>query len=619
MLLALLAAGALLLSSGGPRFGEGSLLVCADGGGTVELYWPAAADPAMYQVEVRWGEVREERYHRENAARLSGIPAGEELHVRIRAVADGQDVFGRPRQALSRKTLKADVVLPEGLTAPEVLGAAEAGALAWTGGGDVYEIFRLHDSIAPGAAGGDHVASTEEESWSPPPQEDARRFAVRSGWRRRGFVLCGPAASLTVSGGRDLPVVPLSLSYRETDPRMYVLEWDGTRCHGFEVQEWRGDGWETIARMAPEEHMRYDTGRLRSGSSHRFRVAARPDNALGVDIDAAEVSFTASVSPLYSTVWPIQDLTLYEDPGKGGRLASVPGGTALCVLAEEGDWFRVRYEEEYGWLDSRFCMIDLPEYVGDHCDYDITNSYRSLFAAHDVPIGQITGQVIEGFEDVRTADGEFLVPYLYPCAKKLLTAARQAEADGYRLKIYEAFRPQRATRSLYDVTDAQKGDAVVTADGRRTTLLKLMTDDGRFSLGSFLARTISAHNRGIALDLTLEEIGSGEELAMQSPIHDLSWYAAADRSNDNARLLAGYMTGVGMNGLSSEWWHFQDDATKGAIGLKASLYQGVSPEGWVQDDAGWRYRDRDGSFLRDAAVTIDGRRYTFGHDGYAAG
>ena len=121
------------------------------------------------------------------------------------------------------------------------------------------------------------------------------------------------------------------------------------------------------------------------------------------------------------------------------------------------------------------------------------------------------------------------------------------------------------------------------------------------------------------LDLPLEEIGSGEELAMQSPIHDLSWYAAADRSNDNARLLAGYMTGVGMNGLSSEWWHFQDDATKGAIGLKASLYQGVSPEGWVQDDAGWRYRDRDGSFLRDAAVTIDGRRYTFGHDGYAAG
>ena len=144
-----------------------------------------------------------------------------------------------------------------------------------------------------------------------------------------------------------------------------------------------------------------------------------------------------------------------------------------------------------------------------------------------------------------------------------------------------------------------------------------MTDNGRFNLGSFLARTISSHNRGIALDLTLEKPEG--ELEMQSGMHDLSWYSETYLNNLNAKLLEGYMKAVGMNGLSSEWWHFQDDATRKAIGLNSSLEKGVSPEGWTQDDGGWRYRNADGSIARNTALTIDGRVYTFDGSGYAAG
>ncbi len=619
LLLALLLAAAFFLTPGGrrPAFEKGGLLVCADGGGTVELYWPEASDSALYQVEVRRGGTVDERYYSSPSAQLTGMRAGEELHIRVRAAVNGED----GRQVFSRKTLKADLVLPEDgeLAAPEVSGSGDSGAafLRWSGEGEVYEVFRLRDLLTPGEAGGVPVGSAEGSEWPLPAGEEVRRFAVRAGWRRRGFILCGPASDPVSSGGADLPAGPVSLTYRETDTRMYTLEWNGVRCERFEVQEWDGEGWETVARLAPRERMRFDAGRLGSGSFYRFRVAAVDAGGLASEV-SEEVSFYASISPLHCTVWPIQDVTLYENPEKKGeRLASVPGGTALCVLAEEGDWFRVRYKEEYGWVDSRFCMIDLPEYVGDHCAYDITNSYRSLFAAHNASIRQITGEVISGFENVRTEDGEFLVPYLYPCARKLLTAARQAEADGYRLKIYEAFRPQQATRFLYDTANAQRNDPAQTEDGRRTTLLKLMTDNGRFGLGSFLARTISAHNRGIALDLTLEK--GGQELEMQSGIHDLSWYAATDRDNDNAKLLAGYMTGVGMNGLRSEWWHFQDDETRKAIGLNASLYKGVSAEGWTQDDSGWRYRNADGSFLRNTAAAVDGRSYTFDSNGYAVG
>jgi len=617
LLLALIAAAVCFLTRGGgrPGFEKGELLVCANGGGTVELYWPEASGESMYQVEVRCGGTDEERYYSRPAARLTGIPAGEELHIRVRAAANRED--GKP--VLSRKTLKADLVLPEDgeLEAPEVTVSGDPASLRWTGGGEVYQVFRLDTAASPETVSGIPAGSTGELEW--PLQGEEGQYAVRAGWRRRGFIFCGPAsAPVSANGaGADLPDGPLTLTCQETDVRMYTLEWNGVKCNRFEVQERREGDWVTVAWLAPEERMRYDTGRLGSGSYHCFRVAAMDISGLASG-ESEEVSFYASISPLHSTVWPIQDLTLYENPEKRGeRLASVPGGTALCVLEEEGDWFRVRYKEEYGWVDSRFCMIDLPEYVGDHCGYDITNSYQSLFAAHNASIKQITGEVISGFENVRTADGAFLVPYLYPCAKKLLTAAQRAEADGCRLKIYEAFRPQQATRFLYDTANAQRNDPARTEDGRQTTLLKLMTDNGRFGLGSFLARTISAHNRGIALDLTLEK--GGQELEMQSEIHDLSWYAATDRDNDNARLLAGYMTGVGMNGLSSEWWHFQDDDTRKAIGLNTSLYKGVSAEGWTQDDSGWRYRNADGSFLRNTAASIDGRSYTFDDSGYAAG
>ena len=103
---------------------------------------------------------------------------------------------------------------------------------------------------------------------------------------------------------------------------------------------------------------------------------------------------------------------------------------------------------------------------------------------------------------------------------------------------------------------------------------------------------------------------------MQSAIHDLSWYSAVYLNNDNAKLLEKYMTATGMRGLSSEWWHFQDDETREAIGLSSYLFKGVNMGGWTKDDQGWRYRDEDGSVLRDTTFKADGNFYTADQDGY---
>ena len=124
------------------------------------------------------------------------------------------------------------------------------------------------------------------------------------------------------------------------------------------------------------------------------------------------------------------------------------------------------------------------------------------------------------------------------------------------------------------------------------------------------------HNMGIALDLTLERVDNGEELEMQTEMHDLSIYSVISRDNEEAVLLDGIMKGAGFGGLTSEWWHFQDNETRQALNLNIYMWNGVSCAGYVADDTGWRYRNSDGSFLRDTTREIDGVSRTFDSDGY---
>ncbi|MEY8386126.1 M15 family metallopeptidase [Oscillospiraceae bacterium 38-13] len=788
VLAALALAAAYFYVPGGvrPSFGEGDIQVFLNSDGTIELSWPEAVltvpaegSEAPENPEEAPTEPASVFYHLEilsGGERYNGSPAVPQtllddialpMDVQIQAVTEGKNLLGTTRR-LTSPALRASV---EGTApdAPQAVGSPEPGnlSLSWKFSGQApgfYEVFALD----PETGGFRPAASTSEKQidlkirkkdgdLALPSYEHPMEIHVRGAVQGEGYVLCGPASNLIRVERQDLLGDDLNLAFRETDPRHYALEWDETRGEYYELQEWTGEDWTLLETLEPAESFTVELGLLGSGSHHRYQVTARDRS--GDPRSAEEVEFYASVSPLYATVWPITDQSFYEKAGQDAAvLGKIPAGTALCVLEESGEWFQVRYKDQYGWVDSRFCMINLPEYTGDHCAYDIANSYSSIFKVHENPIALITEQVIKGFEHIQTADEQFLVPYLYPCSQKLLRAAQAAEADGYRLKIYEAFRPNEATRFLYDTTASQlewaalvydeeggnsetsnaidpvTGWVVDLSDGLLTdpeteekisredlalrqaeeaaaleeaaleegdpnalpsspetpgtpafpfftlpeegeggslapeeapppqpeapaeseppaetpqegetpeeaetpeesktpeegetpeeetpeydTYFTVMTNGGRFSLGSFLARVASAHNRGIALDLTLETLRDGEELEMQSAMHDLSWYSAAYLNNDSAKLLEKYMTGTGMRGLSSEWWHFQDDETREAIGLTSYLSKGVHMGGWTRDSRGWRYRDEDGTYFRGTSVTVDGKRYTLDSEGY---
>ena len=144
---------------------------------------------------------------------------------------------------------------------------------------------------------------------------------------------------------------------------------------------------------------------------------------------------------------------------------------------------------------------------------------------------------------------------------------------------------------------------------------RMVMTDGRYALSNFIAKGVSNHNIGVALDLTLEKIKNSEELEMQTSIHDLSHHSEVSHNNKNAKTLAKIMTGAGFGTLSSEWWHFQDNEAKKTYDPNY-LTDGIHCACWMADDYGWRYRTKAGRFYKDRSVTISGVEYTFDENGY---
>lgn len=822
----------------------GDLEICLEDG-HMSLVWPEAEgldDCQVYRYDTAAGDYAYSGTFEGDAMELDGIVSGEPLELKLQAVRS-VSLLGREFELKGFERLVT--VTPVELDRPMLVKGTDSEGnvmmVSWaTDSRDKYEVYMMDNggewkllSITDrGQVELNFTDQINDADW-----DGSIRLAVRVRRQGEDYVLFS-AMSETAEIDQSYLVYQnseLGLVWEKTGECQYRLGWKRTGGEYHEVQKWseREQAWETMQVYdSSAESMQYETGRLASSTEMRFRVVAYDDTAqrdAGEFVtEPAEVRFRTDLSALYCTIWPVISLPLTADADGSGALAQIPEGTALCILGEENGRFQVRYRGTYGYVDSDYCMINLPEYLGDLCDYSIENSYRSIFRVHGYDIPQITDGVIKGYEGICLENHEYLVPFLYPCTAKLLKAAQNVREDGYSLHIYDAFRPNEASRYLYSTmeglmdypvpekrertgtvpdgdgqtlsagepsgdgeetgaggseedggtagdpaaqgiyggltpevqailrnmtpmelqmrsltqatalairslsvdsvlllrgmsaeefsvfrslsldsliatglfyasegvvpgvdpatgqalpgvdpttgqalpgaVDPATGQALpgadpaagqtapVTAPAAAPTaemlrkfarfsrdelmLLKSLSAEeltyGRlylqeniqtysmvmlnedFRLGSFLAATVSTHNRGIAVDLTLERLDNGQDLTMQTEMHDLSWHAALSQNNGNANLLAEYMKGVGFNDLISEWWHFQDDETREAIGLDSYLVEGVEITGWKKDDKGWRYRLEDGSYYTDTTVTVEGQECTFDSDGYCA-
>lgn len=622
--------------------------------GRVEISWPGSEDADRYYLEVLIpGEEETVEYSAYITGKtehvLAPLPEAERT-IRLRIAREYKLLFdSEPRLRLSEDAIE----LTDTFTAPQTP------TVTWTPDPDKDTVaVELDTDPGCGArgfllsqsstvpfvtfSGRQTTLSFGEGKQLPLPAYGATyEFTFEAFREKDGYVFYGIQSENVQLTRDDLLGLHINLTFTQNADNTYTLTWDEARGDYYELQsrDDKNDRWETLARFELGGTLSYTTDALEPYSYREYRaVTYKNSDAKGSDplskSDTAPVQTASAL--VYSTIWPIKDLTVYSDAAKTTETGTVSKGNALCVLALEEGMFRVRTGRgTYGYIDSNYCMINLPDFLGNLLAYNITNSYASLFAFHGIEIEEVTGAVVLGYENVMLDEESYLVPYLYPSALKLEKAGLAAKEEGYQLKIYDSFRPQVATQDMYSrmeslcptpipVPQAADGEEPIASevlaqylkeDGTPKTYQEFITDNDRYKLNYFLAKGTSRHNRGAALDLTLTQ--DGVDVEMQTVIHDLTWYSETAQNTDAAKKLAKIMKAAGFGGLVSEWWHFQDDDALSTLDLPA-LKNGVTPEGWVADARGWRYRRADGQFYKNCQRTIGGQTYTFDTEGYTS-
>ena len=157
--------------------------------------------------------------------------------------------------------------------------------------------------------------------------------------------------------------------------------------------------------------------------------------------------------------------------------------------------------------------------------------------------------------------GERIDGYEEPCALLTKEAARALKAvsaemnvRGYRLKVFDAYRPARAVRSfvLWGIEDL---------DLRMKPYFYPDLEKQELFVKGYIARR-SSHSRGSAVDLTLFDMASGRGLDMGSPFDLFSershpdFRGITDEPYENRMILQSAMVKNGFAPIDCEWWHF---------------------------------------------------------------
>ena len=157
--------------------------------------------------------------------------------------------------------------------------------------------------------------------------------------------------------------------------------------------------------------------------------------------------------------------------------------------------------------------------------------------------------------------GERIDGYEEPCALLTVEAARALKTvsnemivQGYRLKVFDAYRPACAVRHfvLWGIEDQ---------DVRMKPYFYPELEKQELFARGYIAKQ-SSHSRGSAVDLTLLDMQTGKELDMGSPFDLFSTVshpdskAVTEAQYRNRMLLQHVMVRHGFKPIDCEWWHF---------------------------------------------------------------
>jgi D-alanyl-D-alanine dipeptidase len=143
-----------------------------------------------------------------------------------------------------------------------------------------------------------------------------------------------------------------------------------------------------------------------------------------------------------------------------------------------------------------------------------------------------TGEPLPGYEAPRAL-------LRREVAAALGRVQRRLRAQGLGLKVFDGYRPVRATLAMVEWA---------TRAGRPE-----LVDDG------YIARR-SRHNMGVAVDLTMVELETGAEVPMGTPFDTFAPEAHTANAEGDIRrhrqALVLAMESEGFTNYEKEWWHF---------------------------------------------------------------
>ena len=156
-----------------------------------------------------------------------------------------------------------------------------------------------------------------------------------------------------------------------------------------------------------------------------------------------------------------------------------------------------------------------------------------------------TGNKIQGYK----------APRAYMTKKALAALAKAAEdlrGQGYRLLIWDSYRPQKAVDNFVRwINDAED-------DGDKTFYPALQKSE--LLAGNYIMAK-SGHTRGSTVDLTIIKkdgsfVDMGGTFDLFSEVSHPDYQNLTDEQKHNRQILHDAMINAGFKGIDSEWWHF---------------------------------------------------------------
>ena len=169
-------------------------------------------------------------------------------------------------------------------------------------------------------------------------------------------------------------------------------------------------------------------------------------------------------------------------------------------------------------------------------------------AAYDIRYyspNNFTGNKINGYKAP--------VAYMTKEALKALSiAAEDLRKQGYRLLIWDSYRPKKAVDNFVEWINNpdDEGDKSFYPEIKKSDLLK----------GQYIMEK-SGHTRGSTVDLTLIKkdgsfVDMGGTFDLFSEISHPDYKKLTKEQKKNRKILHDAMIKAGFKGIDSEWWHF---------------------------------------------------------------